>query len=56
MSRCARWNTGLAVAISGVSMNPGWTRLTRIPFPPSSSAATFDSPRSAHLLAVYATA
>jgi NAD(P)-dependent dehydrogenase (short-subunit alcohol dehydrogenase family) len=50
--RVACRNSGFAPAVMGVSMKPGWTVLTRMPRGPSSSAATWESPRSAHLLAV----
>src|SRR5262249_61593509 len=38
----------------GVSMIPGWIEFTRIPNGPSSRAAPFVMPRTAHLLAPYA--
>ena len=41
-----------AAAVIGVSMNPGLTRLTRMPMSPSCMLATRERPRSAHLLAV----
>jgi hypothetical protein len=48
----ARVNASGALAISGVSMRPGITALTRMPRSPSSREAVRVSPRSAHLLAV----
>ena len=49
-------NAGDAEAISGVSMRPGMTAFTRIPFDPNSRDAARVRPRNAHLLAVYAAA
>ena len=37
--------------VIGVSIMPGWTELTRIPFGPSSIAATLVMPRIANLVA-----
>ena len=38
---CACTKTGFAEAISGVSMQPGWTTFVRMPRGAGSSAATF---------------
>lgn len=50
--RLAARNAGDADAVIGVSMNPGWIELTRMLLGTSSIEATWDRPRSAHLLVV----
>ena len=42
-----------ALAVIGVSINPGCTMLTRIPHSPRASAAVCVAPRNAHLLVVF---
>ena len=53
--RCASSIVAGADVVMSVSMNPGCTMLTRMPRGPSSVAAEWVSPRSPHLLVVYAT-